>query len=288
MGIILTKNTKLLIQGITGKEGLRATKNIINSGIEVIAGVTPTKGGQEAEGKPVYDSVAEAKKQHPEINTTVIFAPPLQAYDATSEAIANNIETIILIPENIPQQHTAKLIKKAKQKNITIIGPPTVGIIVPEIGMITAGGEEINYKKGEVGIISKSGGMTNETAELIMQKGKGISTAICIGGDPLIGSTYVDIIKLFEKDNETKEIVIYGEIGGTYEEELAEYIKKNGQIKPISIYISGEFAQTLTRNMALGHAGAILQEGKGTAQDKKKILKEAGIKVVEYHHELGG
>ncbi|MFT4303779.1 MAG: succinate--CoA ligase subunit alpha [Candidatus Woesearchaeota archaeon] len=285
---LITKDTKVLIQGMTGKEGARASSEMIESGINIICGVTPGKGGTEVNNKPIYNTVKEAITKHKGINTSILYVPPLMVYDACMEAIHNDIKLILIVTENVPVYDTTRIIEAAKSNNCTIIGPSSIGILDTRFGKLGSIGslKHTMYSKGNVAIISKSGGMCAETASILTKQGIGQTLIIGIGGDQLIGTSFADIIPILENDKETKAIVIYGEIGGSYEEELAQYIKKNKPKKPIIAYISGQFAEKIPRSVALGHAGAIIENGKGTANEKKQILKKSGIIVADYHHDI--
>ncbi|MDO8642456.1 MAG: succinate--CoA ligase subunit alpha [Candidatus Woesearchaeota archaeon] len=289
MSIILNKNARAMVQGITGKEGQRATKEMIASGIAISCGVTPGKGGQTVEDVHVFDSVREAKEHDAHINTSVIYVPPLMVYDAALEAINNRIETIVIVTENVPVKDTAKLVEMARYHNCRIIGPSSIGILntrLGKLGSIATANEKSMYTAGNVALISKSGGMCGETANILTRAGFGQSTVIGIGGDVIIGTTYADLIPLLEKDNETEAIVVFGEIGGTYEEQLADYVKEHGCSKPVIAFISGKFVETINRDLPLGHAGAIISYGKGKADDKKAALRAAGVIVADYHDDI--
>lgn len=289
MSIIINEKTRVVVQGITGREGQRATKEMIESGVAISCGVTPGKGGQMVEGVPVVDSVREAKEHDQTINTSVIYVPPLMVYDAALEAINNSIETIVIVTENIPVKDTAKLIEMARYHHCRIIGPSSVGILntrLGKLGSIGTANEKGMYTTGNVALISKSGGMCGETANILTRAGLGQSTVIGIGGDVIIGTTYADLIPLLEKDDETDAIVIFGEIGGTYEEQLATHVRDYGCSKPIIAFISGKFVEAINRDLPLGHAGAIISHGKGKADDKKAALRSAGITVADYHDDI--
>lgn len=286
MAIIIDKKNKVLVQGITGKEGKKATKQMIDYGTNVLCGVTPGKGGEEVFGKPVFNTIKEAKKRYNYLDTSVIYVPPLLAKDCVFEAIKNGIKTIILITETIPIHDTCEMVELAKKNHVRLIGPSSIGVIssgIAKLGSI-GGNSNIQYQKGNVGIISKSGGMCSETAMMLKQAGFGTSTVVGIGGDPILGSDFTDILELFEKDEETQIIVLFCEIGGLYEQKAAKYIKEN-MTKKVIAYVSGKFAENLPK-VSLGHAGAIL-EGKETTRDAKvKAFKEAGVLVAEQHHEI--
>ncbi len=287
MAILIDKNTKVLVQGITGKEGMRATQFMHHYGTNVVAGVRPGKGGESVEGVPVYNTVKDTLQKHPNINLSLIIVPAKTSKEAIIEAIEANIKLINVITENIPIKDTAYCVALAKKHNAHIIGPTSIGIISPgkaKVGMI--GGEtNEQFSKGNVGIISKSGGMSSETASILTLAGIGQSTVVGCGADVVMGTNYIEILELFKNDVETKVIVIFGEIGGTAEEDAAEYIKETHYPKPIVAFISGNFAESLP-STTLGHAGAIIEEGKGTRQAKVTALRNAGVHVVDVHHEI--
>jgi len=287
--MIIDENTKVLVQGITGKEGSRATKAMLGAGMKITAGVTPGKKGQEVEGVPVFDSVKEAKEFDASINTSVLYVPPLFLFGAAKEALENGIKLLVIITENVPVKDSMKLYSIAKEKGARIIGPSSVGVLTPGKGRLgSIGGMEESdmFSKGNVGILSKSGGMCAETALILTQAGIGQSTVIGIGGDVIIGSNFVDLLELFEKDDDTKVMVLYGEIGGNYEEQVADMVLEKKFTKPIVAFISGQFAESISRSLAFGHAGAIIQEGKGKAEDKKQRLKNAGVLIADYHDDI--
>lgn len=292
MAILIDEKTRVLVQGITGGEGVRAVQAMKEYGTKVVAGVTPGKGGQNVEDVPVYDTVSEAIKHHPEINASIIYVPPFAAKDACFEAITNRISTVNCITEGIPVRDASEIIAYARMHGTIFVGPSSVGIMNPEtcrLGVI-GGPKELAdtvYRKGSIGVISKSGGMTNETSWVVRQAGLGQSTVVGIGGDVLIGSNFVDILKMFERDAQTKGVVMFGELGGTYEEEVADLINDGGFSKPIAAFIAGKFAEKMPEGMSFGHAGAMISKGKGTPEAKMKILREAGVITVENHHELG-
>ncbi|MBI3033074.1 CoA-binding protein [Candidatus Woesearchaeota archaeon] len=287
MAILIDENTQVLIQGITGNEGSRAADVMLKYNTKVVCGVTPGKGGQQVQGVPVYNSIKEALTKHPQVNASVIFVPPKFAKAAMLEAIENKIPLIDVITEFIPLHDVAYCLAKAKENKVTIIGPANVGIISPGKCKIGSIGGETNkaYTPGTIGVISKSGGMSSETAYIFKLAGMGQSTVISIGGDVLNGFSFKDALALFEKDPETKAVVMFGEIGGTYEEEAAEFINAGGFTKPCAAFISGKFAATLP-DVTLGHAGAIIEQGKGTREAKIKALQDAGVMIAEVHHEL--
>jgi len=288
MSILITKNTKVLVQGITGKEGQRSTKAMLDYGTNVVSGVRPGKGGEEVFGVPVFNTVSEAMEKFPDINTSVIYVPPFAIKKAMLEAIDNNIKTINTISERVPIQDTAYYLAAAKEKDIRIIGPSSLGYISPGIGRIgVVGGPLVKeiFKPGSVGAISRSGGMTNELAWQIRKAGLGQSTVVHVGGDLLMGTTYADLLRMFEKDEQTKVVVIFGEHGGSYEFEIVNLIKNKEYTKPLAIYIGGKFANVLPEGMNIGHAGAIVERGKGAAE-KEKALSEVGVMIANTYEEL--
>ncbi len=299
MGILLDTNTKVLVQGITGKEGAKAAKAMLDYHTQVVCGVTPKKGGQEVEGKPVFNSVQEAVEflykgtrsvEQGAIDNliSVIYVPPFAAKAAILEAIDNNIPLINTIVERIPIKDTAYCLAAAKEKNIRIIGPSSLGFIVPGVGRVgVVGGPLVNeiFQPGSIGIISRSGGMTNEVSWQIRKAGLGQSAAVHVGGDLLMGTTYADLLKMFERDEQTKAVVIFGEHGGSYEFEIVDLIKNKEFTKPLAIYIGGKFAGVLPEGMNIGHAGAIVGRGQSAAE-KEKALAEVGVMVAENYEEL--
>ncbi|MBI2600393.1 CoA-binding protein [Candidatus Daviesbacteria bacterium] len=289
MAILVTDKTKVLIQGITGKEGSKVALQMRNYGTKVLAGVTPGKGGQEVHGVPVYNSITEALENHPGITTSFIAVPNFAAFGAMEEAIKNKIPLINVLTEHIPVQDSAKAIALAKQNGVKMVGPSSIGIISPGIGKVgSIGGDDPRgvYSKGSVGVISKSGGMASEVSWILTKNGIGQSTVVGIGGDILVGSTFVDLLKEFEKDEQTKAVVIFGEIGGTYEEEAAELIKSGGFTKKVVAFISGLFAENLPQGTKLGHAGAIVYGEKGSYKSKINSLKEAGVEIAKTPDEI--
>ncbi|MBI1984862.1 MAG: succinate--CoA ligase subunit alpha, partial [Candidatus Wildermuthbacteria bacterium] len=261
MAILIDENTKALIQGITGKEGSRACREMVAYGTKVLAGVTPGKGGMKTEeGVPVFNSVKEALSQFPEINAALAVVPAKFVFGAVKEAIEADIPLINVITEKVPVADVSQMIQLAREKNVALVGPSSVGIISPgkaKIGSIGSS-EAINtiFTPGSVGVISKSGGMTAEISRILSEAGLGQSTVVGIGGDLLIGSDFYDIALEFEHDGQTKAVVIFGEVGGTYEEKLAEAVLQGKITKPVIALIAGRFAETLPQDTVLGHAGA--------------------------------
>lgn len=289
MAILVTNQTKVLIQGITGKEGSKMALQMQNYGTKVLAGVTPGKGGQEVHGVPVYNTIPEALENHPGINTSFVAVPNFAAFGAIKEAIDNKIPLINVLTEHIPIQDTAKAIAMARKAEVRLVGPSSIGIISPGIGKVgSIGGDDPRgvFRKGQIGVISKSGGMASEVSWILTKNGMGQSTVIGIGGDILVGSSFADLMEDFEKDEQTKAVVIFGEIGGTYEEEAAELIKSGGFTKKVVAFISGLFAETLPQGTKLGHAGAIIYGEKGSYKSKINSLKDAGVIIAKTPDEI--
>lgn len=289
MAILVNEKTRVLVQGITGKEGSSAVLQMKNYGTRVLAGVTPGKGGQVVHGIPVYNTVVEALENHPGINTSFVAVPNFAACGAIEEAIKNKIPIINVLTEHIPIQDTARAFALAKKNSARIVGPSSIGIISPGIGKVgSIGGDDPRrvFSKGSVGIISKSGGMASEVSWILTKNGIGQSTVIGIGGDVLVGSTFADLMEDFEKDAQTESVIIFGEIGGTYEEEAAEFIKSGKFTKPVVAFISGLFAETLPQGTKLGHAGAIVYGKRGSYKSKIKAFEEAGAKIAKTPDEI--
>ncbi|MEE9449483.1 MAG: succinate--CoA ligase subunit alpha [Ignavibacteriaceae bacterium] len=281
MSILVDKKTRLVVQGITGSEGSYHTGQMVEYGTKVVAGVTPGKGGTKFENIPIYNMVEDAVKEQ-KANTSVIFVPPAFAADAILEAANSGIKVIICITEGIPAGDMVKVYNSIKDKDVALVGPNCPGVISPgetKVGIMP----DFVHKKGKIGIVSRSGTLTYEAVKQIVDVGMGQSTAVGIGGDPVIGSQFKDIIKLFNEDDGTEGIVMIGEIGGTAEEEAATYIKKNVK-KPVVGFIAGRTAPPGRR---MGHAGAIIAGGKGTAAEKIAAMKKAGIKVAESPADIG-
>lgn len=281
MSILVNNKTRLVVQGITGGEGSFHTRQMIEYGTKVVAGVTPGKGGTDFEGIPVYDTVADAVKFQ-KANTSVIFVPPAFAADAILEAANSGIKVIICITEGIPAADMIKVYSSIKGKDVTLVGPNCPGVISPgqaKVGIMPG----FIHKKGRIGVVSRSGTLTYEAVKQLTDQNLGQSTCVGIGGDPVIGSKFVDIIKLFNEDKDTDGIIMIGEIGGTAEEEAAEFIKKNVK-KPVVGFIAGRTAPPGRR---MGHAGAIISGGKGTAAEKMAAMKKAGIMVVDSPAAMG-
>jgi len=282
MSILVNKNSNIVVQGFTGSEGTFHAEQMIAYGTNVVGGVTPGKGGQEHLGRPVFNTVKEAVDKV-DANTSIIFVPAGFAADAIMESADSGIKTIIAITEGIPIADMTKFGQYIKNMDCTLIGPNCPGIITPDeakVGIMPG----FVFKKGKVGVVSKSGTLTYEAADQVVKHGLGISTAIGIGGDPIIGTTTKDAIKLFMEDSETDCIVMIGEIGGQLETEAALWVKENGNKKPVIGFIAGE---TAPKGRTMGHAGAIVGGAEDTAEAKKKVMIECGIHVVNSPAEIG-
>ena len=282
MSIIVNKDSRIVVQGFTGSEGTFHAEQMIEYGTNVVGGVTPGKGGQVHLGKPVFNTVSEAVNIA-KANTSIIFVPAGFAADAIMEAADAGLKTIIAITEGIPVSDMTKVNHYLKNKDCVLIGPNCPGIITPseaKVGIMPG----FVFKRGKVGLVSKSGTLTYEAADQIVKQGLGISTAVGIGGDPIIGTTTKDAIEMFMNDSDTDCIVMIGEIGGQLETEAAKWVSENGNKKPVVGFIAGE---TAPKGRTMGHAGAIVGGTEDTAEAKKKVMRECGIYVVDSPAEIG-
>ena len=282
MSVLVNKDSKIIVQGFTGSEGTFHAGQMIDYGTNVVGGVTPGKGGQEHLGKPVFNTVQEAVEKAG-ADVTIIFVPPAFAADAIKEAADAGIKVIITITEGIPVADMVKAADYIKDKDCRLVGPNCPGVITPgeaKVGIMPG----FVFKKGKVGIVSKSGTLTYEASDQVVKQGYGISTAIGIGGDPIIGTTTKEAVELFMNDPDTEAIVMIGEIGGQLEADAAKWIKETGNKKPVIGFIAGE---TAPAGRTMGHAGAIVGGTEDTAQAKKAIMKECGIHVVDSPAEIG-
>ena len=281
MSILIDKNTKLLVQGITGSQGMLHTRGCIDYGTNVVAGVTPGKGGQDFEGVPIFNSVLDAVKAT-DANASMILVPPAFAADAIMEAAAAEIPLIVAITEGVPVVDMVLAVDFVNKKGCRLIGPNCPGIITPgqsKIGIMPGA----IHQRGGIGIVSRSGTLTYEAVGQITRVGLGQSTCIGIGGDPVNGTNFIDCLSLFEQDEQTEAIVMIGEIGGDAEEQAAEYVRNN-VTKPIVSFIAG---QTAPPGRRMGHAGDIISGGHGTAEEKMNALREAGVHVINSLDEIG-
>lgn len=281
MAILVDNNTRLVVQGFTGKEGSFHSEQMIEYGTPLVAGVTPGKGGTTHLDRPVFNTVSEAVDQEG-ANASVIFVPPPFAADAVLEAADAGIETIICITEGIPVKDMIPVYRYVKEKGAALVGPNCPGVLTPgqaKVGIMPA----MIFSEGPVGVVSRSGTLTYEAVDQLTRQNLGQSTAVGIGGDPIIGFRFIDVLKRFQADDATEAVVMIGEIGGTAEEEAAEYIKDH-MTKPVFVFIAG---QTAPPGRRMGHAGAIISGGKGTAEDKFAALEEAGAVIVKNPAAIG-
>jgi succinyl-CoA synthetase alpha subunit len=282
MSVLVNKNSKIIVQGFTGSEGTFHAEQMVAYGSNIVGGVTPGKGGQSHLGKPVFNTVEQAVK-NVEANTSIIFVPPAFAADAIMEAADAGIEVIITITEGIPVSDMIKASNYIKKKKCRLIGPNCPGVITPDeakVGIMPG----FVFKKGRVGVVSKSGTLTYEAADQVVKQGLGVSTAIGIGGDPIIGTTTKDALELLINDHQTDCVVMIGEIGGQLEADAAKWYKNSNSNKPVVGFIAGE---TAPAGRTMGHAGAIVGGSDDTAQAKKRIMRECGIHVVNSPAEIG-
>ena len=289
MAILIDEKTKVIIQGITGREAVTFTRGMLDYGTKVVAGVTPGKEGQQVYGVPVYDCVKTAMKNH-QINTSIVSVPPRFAKDATFEAIDAGIKLINVFTERIPRADVIEMTVFAKHRGARIIGPNSLGMVSPgkvKLGSIGGPMDECNkaFTPGNVAVLSRSGGMLTETCSQLSLNGIGQSIAINIGGDPIIGSTFYELLPLLEKDSQTKVIVLFCEPGTVQEETTAKFVKETSYKKPIVAFIAGSFVDTMP-GMRFGHAAVIVHGEMGSTKVKVRIMREAGIKVVDYHSQI--
>lgn len=277
MAILVDKNTYVVVQGITGREGSFHTKAMLEYGTKIVAGVTPGKGGMTVHGVPVYNTIEEALKEHPEINTSILFVPARFATDAVFEALDAGIKTLVVITERIPVHESMRFIRYGKLRGARIVGPNCPGVISPgktKVGIMPGH----MFSEGVVGVVSRSGTLTYEIAHAITKAGLGQSTAIGIGGDPITGLSFIEVLEMFRNDPETEAVVLIGEIGGDMEERAARYIVESGYEKPVVAFIAGRTAPPGKR---MGHAGAIISMGSGDAESKIKALSQSGVMVAK-------
>ena len=275
----MNKNTRVIVQGITGREGSFHTKLMLDYGTRIVAGVTPGKGGTYVHGVPVYDTAEDALREH-EAEASIVFVPAQRAPDAVYEAVDAGIKLVVVVTEHIPIVDSARMIKYAKARGVRIVGPNSPGIVVPEetlIGIMPVR----SFRKGRVGIASRSGTLTYEVAEAVKELGH--STVIGVGGDPIVGTPLDEAALMFESDPETEAIVIIGEIGGTSEERIAEYVLAGKIKKPVVAYIAG---RTAPKERRMGHAGAVVYMGQGTFESKMNSFRRANVPVAETPYQV--
>jgi succinyl-CoA synthetase alpha subunit len=293
MSILLNRETTFIVQGITGREAVNLTRECLDYGSEVVGGVTPGRKGREVHGVPVFDTVAQAVEHHGgPIDGSVVTVPPVFTKDAVLEAILNGIKLIVIVTERIPRRDVAQMVELANMNDARIIGPNCLGLIVPgvcKMGGIGGPAKDAAkaYAPGPVGVMSRSGGMTTEISSSLTQAGLGVSTAVSIGGDAIIGSAYAELMPYFEADEETKAIVIYTEPGGRMEAQLSQWVADNDSRLPIVAFMAGKFMDDEEmKGMSFGHAGTIVEGKEDTATEKISRLEAAGIRVVERIDEI--
>jgi succinyl-CoA synthetase alpha subunit len=284
MSILADKDTRVIIQGITGREAASFTKDMMDYGTRVVAGVTPGKQGQEVHGVPVYDTVRAAVRNHP-ADAAVISVPPAMVKGAVLETLENGIKLLVVVTERVPRKDVIEFLEAAREKNARVIGPNTLGLISPgkvKLGMAGGPAEDVRkaYMPGRVGIASRSGGMTTEIANLLTTHGIGQSTCIGVGGDAVVGSNFLDLVPLFHEDPETDAVVLFCEPGGIIEESLAEMVLARKITMPIVTFIAGRFVDNMP-GVRFGHAATIVEGDKGTSRGKIESFKKAGIHVAE-------
>jgi succinyl-CoA synthetase alpha subunit len=289
MAILIDENTRIVIQGMTGREGRLRAGMMAQAGAVISAGVTPGRGGETAQGIPIYDTVAAARRAHPEINAALVIVPSRAAKDAAIEAIAAGVGLVCLMPERLPHQDALEVIAHARAAGARVIGPNSPGLLSPGKSILGGLGGRVDmmraaFKPGRVGIISRSGGNTMTLAYYLMKSGLGVSTAIGVGGDTFIGTSWSELLELFQADPETDAVVAYGEIGGVNEEGAAEAIRAGVYKKPLVALIGGQYAR---EGMRFGHAGAIVSAHSGGARHKIETLRAAGAVVLSHLDEVG-
>ncbi len=290
MSILISQDTSFIIQGITGREAVNLTRENLDYGAKIVGGVTPGRAGRDIYGVPVYDCVRDVVEKHGVPGGSIVSVPPGFTKDAVFEALENDIRLIVIVTENIPRREVAQMVELANLRGARIIGPNCLGIISPEEAkMGGVGGPAANtrqaYSKGPVGVMSRSGGMTTEIASTLTAAGLGQSTCVSIGGDAIIGTTYAELMPLFEADPETKAIAIYSEPGGRMEAELADWIRENDSRLPIVAFMAGRFMDEM-KGMRFGHAGTIVEGKEDTTAEKIARMEAAGISVAERIEEI--
>ncbi|MBS1271212.1 MAG: Succinate--CoA ligase [ADP-forming] subunit alpha [Candidatus Marinimicrobia bacterium] len=290
MSILIDQDKRVLVQGITGREGMTRTKLMMDYGTQIIGGCTPGKGGQEVHGLPVYDTVEEAWEQAGPIDISVIFVPAPLVKNAALEAIDAGVKLLVIVPDRVPIYDVLEIARAAEANEAKFIGPNTLGLLSPGKGVLgMMGGRAKSAKEwfnvGNVGVSSRSGGMTSSTAYYLSRAGIGLSSIVHVGGDAVVGFPHPEVMKLFEADPDTEAVVMFGEIGGSQEEQVADLIENGEFTKPLVAYIGGKAAQSGTR---FSHAGAIVEGGRGTHEGKVKRLREVGATVVDKFDDLPG
>jgi succinyl-CoA synthetase alpha subunit len=283
MAILIDSETRVVVQGITGREGVVRTRLMKDYGTKVVAGVTPGRGGQEVHGVPVYDSVARAWESHGPLDASVIFVPAALVRNAALEAIDAGVKLLVIIPDRVPIHDVLEIAARAAEKGIQFVGPNTLGLVIPGqavLGMIGGRAERARewFRPGPVGVSSRSGGMTSAISYYLTKAGLGQSAVIHVGGDAIVGLSHPEVMELFEQDSETRLAVMFGEIGTTQEERVADLVERGRFTKPLIAYIGGKAAKSGTR---FSHAGAIVEGSRGSYETKVNRLREVGVHVVE-------
>jgi succinyl-CoA synthetase alpha subunit len=292
MPILVDESTTILVQGITGREASLFVPQSIEYGARIAAGVSPGREGQCVAGVPVYDSVAKALEHSPEINASIVAVPPLAALDAVLEAIDHGIALITIMTERIPQRDVARMVAQSERRGTRIIGPNSLGVICPGVTRLgnlggTAENTRMSFTPGPVGVLSRSGGLTCEIASLLSRSGIGQSACVSVGGDPMVGSTFADLFRLFVEDEATRAVVLLCEPGGRMEEEFGEMYAAHGPTKPVAAFVAGQFVESMP-GTRFGHASVIVQGGRGSARDKIELLRAAGVLVADRFSHLPG
>ena len=287
--MLLDPQAEIMVQGITGREASAMVADMLEYGSRIVAGVTPGKGGQQVHGIPVYNSVAELMEHH-QASITVVSVPAPAVLDATMEAFAGGVQLCLIMSERVPRLDACKLLVAARQAGCLVIGPNTLGLIRPQVAKLgTIGGRVDNvrrsYSPGSTAVLSRSGGMTTEIASFLPSHGIGQSIAIGVGGDPIIGANFSELVSMLEKDSATEAVVLYGEPGGTAEEDLAEMLLQRGSRLRINAFLSGRFVDDM-EGVRFGHAAVIVEQGRGSIAGKQRALREAGVFVVERFDDL--
>jgi succinyl-CoA synthetase alpha subunit len=287
--MLLDENAKIMVQGITGREARMMVQDMLDYGSNIVAGVTPGKGGQEVHGVPVYNTIAEVAQRH-QATVSVVSVPPPAVLDAAVEAISNEIKLCLIMTERVPRLDVSKLLVAAKEAGCTVIGPNSLGLIRPGIAKLgTIGGRLDNVKRsfmpGRVAVLSRSGGMTSEIASFLTTRGIGQSIAVGVGGDPIIGADFTELIELLEEDETTDAVVLYAEPGGTAEERLAKRLKAKPSRFRINAFFGGSFVDEM-EGIRFGHAAVMVEEGRGSVRSKKAALREAGVFVADEFEQI--
>lgn len=289
MSILADENSQIIVQGITGREAITFTRDLLDYGSKVVGGVTPGKGGKEVHGVLVYDCVRQITERH-RVDASVISVPPAFVKGAAFEALSCGIPLLVIVTERIPRRDVAEILARAGGVGARVIGPNSLGVLSPhrcKIGMVGGRAADVKkaYSPGDMGIISRSGGMTTEIANLLTLNGIGQSTCVSVGGDPIVGSTFADLIPLFQADPQTRGVVIFCEPGGSAEEDLAECVAAHPGLKPIIAFVAGRFADEM-EGMRFGHAAVMVEGGKGSTRGKIRAFQEAGILVADHFSEI--